>query len=73
MAPLTLCGSQSVAAINSFTVAPSLRPIRSRIVAVLQDARGCLAGGAPSRRRASALSRRNGAPITLSSCRGKRW
>jgi hypothetical protein len=31
-----LCGSRSVAAIDFFTVAPSFRPIRSRIAAALQ-------------------------------------
>ena len=33
IAPLMLCDSQSVAAVNSFTVAPSFRPIRSTIAA----------------------------------------
>ena len=46
IAPLMLCGSQLVAAIDSFTVAPSFRPIRSRIVVFLLRWRACLAPGA---------------------------
>jgi hypothetical protein len=37
-----LCGNQSVAAISSFTVAPSFRPISSRIAAFLVPWRVCL-------------------------------